>query len=316
MHCREEVRAPAAGTGLVTNFQDFAVQDGPGLRVLAFFKGCPLRCSWCQNPENVAPFPEIEYRVSQCVGCLHCLEVCPIEGAIVEDSSIRIDRSKCIRCMRCTDVCLGKALREVGQWTSVEALSDKIIRYKPFFDGSDRGGLTLSGGEPTFQPEFTLGILRSCKDAGIHVAVQTCGYTTYEILVEVASHADLILYDIKHMNEASHLLGTGRSNGLILHNLTRLCRESDTEIVVRLPLICGFNDDDRNVRESAQFVSSLKRIDRFDLLPFNELAAAKYKAVGKNWEYEDGKRQSDERLGRLREIVESFGLSVTIGGLW
>ncbi|MFH1485115.1 MAG: glycyl-radical enzyme activating protein [Chloroflexota bacterium] len=309
-------QTPADGMGLITNLQDFVVHDGPGLRVLVFFKGCPLSCTWCQNPENLAPHPEIEYRQARCLSCGRCLEVCPIEGAIVEDKDKRIDRAKCIKCMRCTEVCLGKALIEVGEWLSAEALVERVLPYQPFFDGSDRGGVTFSGGEPTFQPDFLLRSLRACSQAGIHSAVQTCGFISYDNLKEMAQTTDLMLYDVKHMDETKHLRGTGKSNKLILRNLARLCKEVETEIVIRLPLITGFNDDEDNVRKTAEYLKSLKRIERLDLLPFNELPAGKYRAMGREWHYEDVRRQSDELLARLHEIVESCGLKVSIGGLW
>lgn len=313
-YSKEAILAP--GTGLITNLQDFVVHDGPGLRVLVFFKGCPLRCAWCQNPENLAPYAEVEYRAASCVECGRCQQACPVEGAIVDDKEKRIDRTKCIRCMRCTEVCLGKALREVGEWVSAEALVDRIVPYKPFFDSSDSGGVTLSGGEPAFQPEFLLKALTLCRQTGIHTVVQTCGYTSYDLMKQIAQAANLLLFDVKHMDPAAHTMGTGKSNDLILKNLTRLCKEVDTEYVVRLPLISGFNDDDENVRRTAEFVGSLQKIERLDLLGFNELPAGKYRAMGLNWEYEEVKRQSDERLAQLKEIVESCGLKVSIGGLW
>ena len=302
--------------GWVTNLQDFVVHDGPGLRVLVFLKGCPLRCRWCQNPESLAPFPEIEFHASLCLGCLRCAEVCPIPGAIIEDKERRIDRCKCISCMACVAACLGTALRRVGEWMSVEQVLQRIVRYKPFFDHSDRGGVTLSGGEPTFQPEFALRLLKSCQEMGIHTAVETCGYTNYETLKRIAQNVDLLTYDIKHMDEASHIMGTGRPNCLILENLRRLCKEADTEIVVHVPLITGFNDDDENVTKTAEFVGSLKKIRHVDLLPFNKLPSGKYKAMGLNWEYAEARRQSPERLTRLQKIVQSYGLDANIGGLW
>jgi len=315
---KEIEKSPGDIVGLITDVQDFAVHDGPGLRVLVFLKGCPLSCDWCQNPESINPLPdeEISFHVSDCLSCLRCLEVCPVPGAITEDKDRRIDRSRCTRCMRCVDTCLGRALRKVGKLISVEELLEKIVRYKPFFDGSDRGGVTLSGGEPTFQPKFALQILNSCRELGIHTAVETCGYTTYEILKTIAENSDLVLYDIKCMDEAKHTKHTGKSNSLILKNLKRLCKEVNTEIVIRIPLISGFNDDDENVRESAGYVSMLGKVQRLDLLPFNALASAKYKALGKEWKYENMSQQSDERLARLRQIVETYGLETTIGGLW
>jgi len=302
--------------GWVTNLQDFVVHDGPGLRVLIFLKGCPLKCRWCQNPESLAPLPEIAFHSSLCLGCLKCLEVCPISGAIVEDKEQRIDRSKCISCMACVDTCLGTALRRVGEWMSVEQVLQRIVRYKPFFDHSDRGGITLSGGEPTFQPEFALRLLKSCREMGIHTVMETCGYTNYETLRRIAQNVDLLIYDIKHMDEVSHITGTGRPNCLILKNLRRLCKEVDTEITVHVPLIPGFNDDDANIGKTVEFVTSLKKIKHVDLLPFNELASGKYRAMGLDWEYAEGRRQSPEKLARLQKIAQSYGLEVNIGGLW
>jgi pyruvate formate lyase activating enzyme len=320
MTIRSVVNAKSEGAvgeaGWVTNLQDFVVHDGPGLRVLVFLKGCPLRCRWCQNPESLAPFPEIEFHASLCLGCLKCSEVCPIPGAIVENKEQRIDRSKCIGCMACVDACLGKALRRVGEWMSVEQVMQKLVRYKPFFDHSDYGGVTLSGGEPTFQPEFALRLLKSCHEIGIHTAMETCGYTNYEKLKGIVQNVDLLIYDVKHIDEASHMTGTGVSNYLILENLERLCREVDTEITVHVPLIPGFNDDDENIIKTAEFVSSLKKIRHIDLLPFNELPSAKYKAMGLGWEYAETRRQSPQRLARLQERVQSYGLEVNIGGLW
>ena len=302
--------------GWVTNIQDFVVHDGPGLRVLVFLRGCPLRCSWCQNPENLDLFSQIEYRASLCVGCGRCAEVCPIPGAIVEDKEVRIDRSKCIKCMVCVETCLGTALRKVGEWMTVEQVMERTVRYKPFFDHSDWGGVTLSGGDPAFQPEFTLALIKSCRELGIHTAIETCGFTKYETLKEIVQNSDLLIYDIKHMDEAIHLIGTGLSNRLILDNLRRLCQEVNTEIVVHMPLICGFNDDSENITKTAEFVSSLDKIRRVDLLPFNELASDKYRAMGLDWKYAGVRRQPSEQLARLQEIVQSYGLEVTIGGLW
>ena len=304
------------GVGWISNLQDFVVHDGPGLRVLLFLRGCPLRCRWCQNPENLDLSPQIEYHQSRCIGCLRCMEVCPIPGAIVEDAEQRIDRSKCNNCMACADVCLGKALEKVGQQMSVQEAVKKIMAYRPFFDHSDRGGVTLSGGDPILQPEFTLGLLKALREQGIHTTVETSGYTSYEALKKIVENADLIIYDIKHMDEDRHVAGTGRSNLIILENLRRLCDEVDTEIAVHVPLIPAFNDNEENIKSTADFVRSLQKIKHIDLLPFNELASEKYAALGLDWEYADTQRQSPEHLDRLKDIVESYGLEVTIGGLW
>jgi len=306
----------AGAGGWVTNIQDFVVHDGPGLRIIVFFKGCPLKCRWCQNPVNLQSVPEIEYHSSLCLDCLKCLQICPIPGAIIKDKELRIDRDKCNKCMACVGVCLGKALRKVGEWKSVKELAETIKKYKPFFDSSDNGGVTLSGGDPIFQPEFASRLLKSCKEMGIHTVIETCGYTKYEVLKKIVQNVDLLIYDIKHMDEIQHINGTGKSNRLILENLKRLCRETDKEIVIHIPLISGFNDDDKNITKTAEFISSLNKIKHIDLLPFNELASGSYKTLGLDWEYANTKKQSRKQLFRLKRIIESHGLEVNIGGLW
>lgn len=303
-------------SGWFSNLQDFVVHDGPGLRVLVFLRGCPLRCRWCQNPESLELLPQIEFHKSRCLGCRRCVEICPIPGAILEDEEQRVDRVKCIKCMTCVELCRGKALQRVGEQISVEQVLNKILAYKPFFDHSDQGGITLSGGEPTFQPEFTLKLLKSCREMGIHIVMETCGYINYKTLKGIVQNVDVLIYDIKHMDEASHIMGTGRSNRLILDNLRKLCKEDKKEIVVHVPLICGYNDDEENIIKTSQFIRSLKKIKHVDLLPFNDLASEKYRVMGLEWEYDKVRRQSPEQLTQLKEIVESYGLEVTIGGLW
>ena len=301
---------------LVTDILDFMVHDGYGLRLNVFLKGCPLKCRWCQNPEAIDREIQVAYHAQRCIGCGKCLEVCPVPGAIVEDNRTRIDRTKCTKCLECVDACPGTALRKVGEEYSVDALFAKINRYRVFFESSDRGGVTLSGGEPTYQGAFVLALLEKCREAGIHTTVDTCGYAQYETIKAIAENVDLVLYDLKHMDEARHLEGTGVSNKLILDNLKRLCEECDLDLVVRIPLITGYNDDEENVRKTVEFLKSTGNINRLDLLPFNELPADKYEAMRLNWACGDLKTQSKEDLLALKEIVEGQGIEVTIGGMW
>lgn len=218
--------------------------------------------------------------------------------------------------MRCVDRCAGTALRSVGEYKTLEQIMERIVRYTPFFNHSERGGVTLSGGEPSFQPEFSLQLIEACKELGILTAMETCGYARYDTLKTLVEACDLVLYDIKHMDDTMHRQGTGKSNALILENLRRLDNEVETEIVVRVPLIPGFNDDEENIKNTVEYVTSRKRIERFDLLPFNELPSGKYKAMGMQWEYASARRQTQEALDRLIAIPKSHGLNVTIGGLW
>ncbi len=301
---------------LVTDILDFMVHDGYGLRLNVFFKGCPLKCKWCQNPEAIGSEVEIAYHAKRCIGCGKCLEVCPVPGAIIEDNQTRIDRGKCTTCLKCIEGCSGMALQKVGEAYSVDALYAKINRYRVFFDSSDRGGVTLSGGEPAYQKAFVLALLKKCREADLHTTIDTCGYAPYETIKEIAENVDLILFDVKHMDETRHIEGTGVSNKLILDNLKRLCEEGDYDIGVRIPLITGYNDDEENVRKTAGFLKNTGKIKRLDLLPFNELPAEKYQVMGLNWDYSDIKSQAQEDLFKLKEIVEGYGLKVTIGGMW
>ena len=300
--------------GKIVNIQDYSVHDGYGIRTLVFLKGCPLRCPWCQNPEAISPDYEIKYQASLCIECFKCAEVCPMD-AIVKDKSKRIDRNKCNFCMYCTESCPSKGLSRVGTKMSVEEVMKPILSYRPFYDASEKGGITLSGGEPTFQPKFSMGLLKRCKEFGIHTAMETCGYTNYDVLKSLIEYLDLLLYDVKHMDDELHKKFTGVSNKLILENLERISKEHDIECVIRIPLICGFNDDEDNIRKTANFVSSLG-INRIDLLPFNELPSGKYKSLGHDWEYKYAKRQSDELMRNLKKMIESYNFEVTIGGLW
>ncbi len=299
--------------GVIVNLQDYSVHDGYGIRTLVFLKGCPLRCPWCQNPEAMRFEYEIKYQAQHCIECFKCEEVCS-RGAIIKDRERRLDKSKCDRCLLCAQNCPSRALSQVGVAMTVEEVLRPILSYKPFYDASENGGVTLSGGEPTAQPEFSLALLKRCKEHGIHTAMETCGFCNYEVLKSLVNHLDLLLYDVKQMDDETHQKFTGVSNKRILENLAKVVGER-VECVIRIPLIVGFNDDEKNIRETSRFVSSLG-IKKLDLLPFNDLPSGKYRTLGMDWEYKHTERQSPEVLKRYQEIVISYGLEVTIGGLW
>jgi pyruvate formate lyase activating enzyme len=306
--------------GLITTLQDYSVHDGYGLRMIVFLKGCPLRCKWCQNPEAVKNGIDIQYRSALCRRCGECFKVCPV-GAIIDpkasdNTTHRIDRAKCTKCGLCVKACRWGALESVGDWFSVEYILNKAERLIPFFKNS--GGITVSGGDPVFQPQFTAALLRCSRQMGIHTAIETSGFANYETFDCITRDCDLVLYDIKHMDDARHKWGTGQSNQIILENLARFVRENKTECVVRLPLIPGFNDDAENVLRTALFLASLARPPRLDLLPFNIFAGSKYKIIGleADYPYADTKRQTDEVINHLRTIAMSTGLEVTTQGLW
>jgi len=302
--------------GLITNIQDFSVHDGYGIRVLVFLKGCGLRCKWCQNPESLKSYPEIVFRPKMCINCGRCIEVCP-EGAIISVENGRIDRSKCNLCMKCIEVCPSSALIKIGKWMSVNKILKKIQTYSAFFTASNNGGVTLSGGDPLSQWEFSTELLKAFQKYGIHTAIETSGYASYNIMKKIINHLDLLLYDIKHMNSEKHRIGTGVTNDIILDNLRKIRQEKkDLESVIRIPLIPGFNEDIENIIKTSEFVNSLG-IKQIDLLPFNDLPGEKYREIGKGqWECINMRRQPDNQLDKLAKLVESIGLKVTIGGLW
>ena len=302
--------------GLVTNIQDFSVHDGCGIRVIVFLKGCAMRCVWCQNPESLATYPEIAFRSRLCIDCNRCKDVCPV-NAIVSKKDGKIDRNKCNLCLKCVEVCPTTALLRVGECMSVNKVFQKVKSYSAFFAASNNGGVTLSGGDPLCQWEYSCELIKAFRKNNIHVAIETAGYASYEIFKKVTENIDLLLFDIKHMDPERHKEGTGVSNDVILSNLKKIRQDrKDLKCVIRIPLIPGFNDDEENVSKTAEFVNLL-RIEQIDLLPFNEMPGVKYKEIGKGeWECSKMKRQSDEKLNKLAELVKEKGLKMTIGGLW
>jgi pyruvate formate lyase activating enzyme len=311
--CKEE-RGIMETAGLITNFQDFAVHDGTGLRVLVFLKGCPLRCKWCQNPETIHVEQDLMYHERLCKECGKCFEVCE-SSAIRKDKRKKVDRKKCIKCMKCADICPTGALAKMGKWVTVKEVLGTFLEYKPFYDASDNGGVTISGGEPTYQSQFTSSLVEHCKNADLHTAIETCGYAEYGVMADIAKNIDLMLFDVKHMNDSAHKKITGVSNKTILSNLARLRKDfPDMEIIIRTPLIPDFNDTEENIRETGKFLSSLG-IKKWDLLPFNTLASSKYNSMNKNWKFKNVERQDEAYLRHLHHIATSYIPDVTIGGM-
>jgi len=304
--------------GIIKTVDEHAVHDGPGARALVFVKGCNLRCKWCQNPELQKYEPQIWFHKEFCKGCGLCKDICPVNAInIGSDAIYRIDREKClgIECGKCVDVCSHKALQTTGIKITAKELWKWLAKYKCFYQGSG-GGITLSGGDPLHLLDFSTEVLERCKKDNIHTAVETSLHGTREKLLNMAKHCDLILCDIKHMDSEMHKEGTGVHNELILENLRMLNKDFPGEIVVRVPLIPGYNDSVKNIRKTADFISSLDRIKGIDLLPFNVYPVSKFEALGVKWEYSKVLKQSDEYLNKLSDIVKSYKMHCSIGGMW
>jgi len=294
-------------TGIVFNIQHFSVHDGPGIRTIAFLKGCPLRCKWCCNPESQNPRPELAFDEKKCIGtgeCGLCLQ-CPKNAvASGEAGKIRVLREFCDDCGECAGKCPSSALEMVGRKMSVREVLDVVEKDFCFYARSG-GGLTLSGGEPFFQAEFAIALLKSAKSAGMDTAVETCGHVQWKVLKEALPYLNALMFDVKCIDSVKHQDFTGMSNELILENFRRICeRFPGLSKTVRTPVIPGFNDDPQDIRMIADFIRPYTHV-KFELLPYHRLGEPKYAFVGKACPLADLKSPDAERIQRLREIAEN-----------
>jgi pyruvate formate lyase activating enzyme len=298
--------------GMIFDIQKYAIHDGPGIRTTVFFKGCPLRCWWCQNPEGQDLKPELIYRKSRCIDCGECVKNCPQEAISLGAEHVSINRENCVLCDNCSRVCPSDALSIAGKQMSVKEILEEIEKDMTFFNESG-GGVTFSGGEPLLQHDFLNALLIECKERDIHTIVQTCGFAPYKIIDRVRDNVDLFLYDIKIMDDRKHRKYTGASNGHILENLKKLA-ENGSSIVISFPIIPSINDDDENVTRIAQFIQPLPNIERVNLLPYHRAGIEKYKNLGKPYKLDRIQPPSNQRIKSIKEKIESFGIRVGVGG--
>jgi pyruvate formate lyase activating enzyme len=298
--------------GVVFDIRKYSIHDGPGIRTTVFFKGCPLRCWWCHNPEGQEVEPELVYRKSRCIGCGECVKSCQREAISLVAQAVSVNREKCVLCNDCCRVCPSDALSIAGKRMSVKEVLEEIERDRTFYEESG-GGVTFSGGEPLLQPDFLNALLKECKERAIHTVVDTCGFARYEIIDSIRNKVDLFLYDIKTMDSRKHTKYTGASNEQILKNLKKLA-EGGSSIVISFPIIPGINDDDKNVTRTAEFISSLPNIKQVNLLPYHRAGIEKYKNLGKPYKLDKIQPPSNQRIKSVKEIMEAFGIRVGIGG--
>ncbi len=297
--------------GLIFNIQRYSLQDGPGIRTTVFFKGCPLRCTWCSNPESQDPDPEIMHRSLKCQGCGECVQACPRKAIKIEEGKARIDRAICDRCLKCAEACLNGALETTGKRISVGEAVHECCQDEPFYRNSG-GGVTLSGGEPLFQPAFALRLLKACKEKSLGTVLDTCGYAPWEVVEEILTYTDLILFDLKHLDPERHRKGTGRGNDLILGNLKRIFQSEGTRIWIRIPLISGYNDSEEYAGEVARTLAR-GRVEKVSLLPYHEWGRPKYGFLGRTYPFNGPGFIDQDRLETIKTILEAEGLPVTIG---
>lgn len=292
--------------GYVFNIQQFSVHDGPGIRTMVFLKGCPLRCRWCSNPESQQTLPELAYNSNKCIGineCIHCIEVC-LTGAIKKDSrnKIIIDRELCDNCLHCANVCPAKALNAFGSLMSVDEVF-KVVEEESLFHARSGGGITLSGGEPFFQAEFSLGLLKEAKKRRMNTAMETSGYTAWENMAEACRRLDSVLFDVKSMDDRKHTEFTGVSNKLILDNFEKMCAGfPDLSILVRTAIIPGFNDTKEDVSAILDFIKGRPNVS-YELLSYHRLGRPKYEYLGREYLLADIK--ADEgKINALRKFAK------------
>jgi pyruvate formate lyase activating enzyme len=298
-------------TGVVFDIAHWSGHDGPGIRSVVFFKGCPLRCAWCHNPESQRYEPELLVLQSKCVLCGRCITACPSRARQHRDGEIITDRDKCDNCGRCVETCYTEALQISGRRMSARQVMDEIAEDAVFYRNSG-GGVTLSGGEPLAQPALAEGIVQGCHSLAIHVAVETCGCVPWSVMECVAPYVDLFLYDLKVIDATRHRKCTGVSNDLVLGNLERLAGMGK-QLQVRVPLIPGYTDDDENLLAISEFSNRLG-LARIAFLPYNPTTGAKYGWLERDCSLASTTTQSQERLEQIRTLGRSYGLEVQIGG--
>lgn len=293
--------------GYVFNIQKYSLHDGPGIRTVVFLKGCHLRCRWCSNPESQLIKPEISYSKEKCINCKECVNSCEqkaisiISCKNINNEQIIINRNKCNSCGKCANICPSKAITIYGELKSYKDVVDIVEKDMDFYSKS-QGGLTISGGEPLLQSEFTKSILKESKLRRIHTAIETCGYGKWSDLKEIANFLDYIIFDIKSMNDKKHKEYTGLSNKIILDNFIKLCEEfPNTKKLVRTPVIPGFNDTINDIQNIRTFIKEKENI-KHELLPYHRLGKIKYENLGREYLMGDVKLDNS--------IIKNLGLKI------
>lgn len=304
-------------TTTVFNIQTYCIHDGPGIRVTVFVKGCPLRCTWCANPESNLKKPQLMFYREKCTGCGRCAALCPRKAIEIREADggfkAYTDRALCVDCGACQRSCPADARELAGKLTTVAEAIEKVAADKLFLDSSG-GGMTISGGECLACPDFTENLLMAAHEEGISTAVESSCFAGRQVIDQVYAHVDLALCDIKHMDSEKHREYTGVPNEQILENIVHINRDLHVPVWVRVPTIPGHNDDDANIEAMAKFVHERLTPDtRVCLLPYHRLGESKNESLGKEMDWSIDV-PSDAHMNHLKEIVEKYGLTVQIGG--
>ena len=299
----------------IFNKQKYNMYDGPGVRTLVFFKGCPLRCKWCSNPEGLERKYQIMFKPTTCVSCGSCVPVCPQKIHSISSSGEHIiDRSiDCIGCGQCVEACIPEALKVAGEQVPISELLEYVEQDRAFYDQSG-GGVTLGGGEVTSQPEAAINLLQACKQEGLHTAIETCGYTKKETILRFAEYVDLFLFDLKHIDPDRHFELTGVRNEMILENLDELIMKRN-HVKVRMPMLKGINDSEAEIRGVIEFLKPFREFKNFegiDLLPYHKLGVNKYVQLGMDYPIEGDPSLDDADLDRIEGWIREYDFPVSV----
>jgi pyruvate formate lyase activating enzyme len=284
------------------NIQRFSTEDGPGIRTTVFMKGCPLRCRWCHNPEGLSPHPQLVWYDVRCIGARRCLGACPTSALELTPEGMRIDRERCSPCDLCAEACPSGALELIGRrWTPEELLA-QVAKDTTFYETSG-GGVTVSGGEPTMQPDFVEAFLRLCHESGIATALDTCGYADWSVYERLLPYVDLVLFDLKILDRERHRQATGVYPDRILANAAAIA-ERGMPMWIRTPIIPGYTDDEENIGALAAFIRSrLPTVQRWDLLAYTNLGVGKYRRLGLPYPLEETQLPARHQMERLAAVA-------------
>ena len=297
-------------TGIVFNIQRYSIDDGPGVRTTVFFKGCPLTCLWCSNPESQNPVPEVTWRYTSCKHCGTCASVCPEKAVTLDGDEVIIDRNTCTLCETCVDACIPEALSISGKRMTVEEVFSIVKRDLDYYEASS-GGVTASGGEILGQSDFVAALFKRCREEGIGTCADTSGFGSSEALKKILEYSDLVLYDLKHMDPVEHMRSCGQSNELILRNL-EVAIKSEAQVIIRVPLIPEFNTSDEALSSIAQAVRDITGDVEVNIMPYHRYGANKYRMIGKKYSLDELRELLHQEKTRAKEIFESFGLKCEV----